>query len=522
MEKYEILTASVDLSEYIGSDDSIIELQNHLAETQEKLELYTSRADVFDYMLAVASGIISGYIDAKYIKRVDFVKGDLENSIYKVIEIALDDNKKKPRKSSMEKMSKEANYTGLIYSVARELQRVGNFKEENGELHFQKAAKEDGKTGELLGMAGLVGIMNWLINMAEDEKKSKAEEAKKQKKADKDAEKKAQVNPEKQDKKKDDDEDTDPFPAALFELVHKLASNDKILNRIKEANENCEKKMSDLGAYNHKKGDKNDMVDIFFKYTQDGFELPIMRDSFVLEQAKYLHEHKAVHKKLIDEIPLYGKLSNQMMPVIINELIVRTFYFIRNLVNELSNAKSIGDVNFRNVIPFNNRTIEQMIMISSMTFTFVDAADASRKAVRGIADSKGNFIFGAFAFAASFNYVGYGRAMLSIAKEISNDRKELQLLKEKRILAENKSDKVVELANEYQKQLEALFDQYMEEHLEDFIMGTNLIEEGRRAGDSNLIIKGNVIIQSRLGKEVQFTNQEEFDELMDSDIPLIL
>ena len=62
----------------------------------------------------------------------------------------------------------------------------------------------------------------------------------------------------------------------------------------------------------------------------------------------------------------------------------------------------------------------------------------------------------------------------------------------------------------------------MEEHLEDFIMGTKLIEEGRRAGDSDLIIQGNVIIQSRLGKEVQFTNQEEFDDFMDSDIPLIL
>ena len=109
-----------------------------------------------------------------------------------------------------------------------------------------------------------------------------------------------------------------------------------------------------------------------------------------------------------------------------------------------------------------------------------------------------------------------------VAKEISNDRKELQLLREKRILAETKSERVVELANEYEKQLEALFNQYMEEHLEDFIMGTKLIEEGRRAGDSDLIIQGNVIIQSRLGKEVQFTNQEEFDDFMDSDIPLIL
>ena len=99
----------------------------------------------------------------------------------------------------------------------------------------------------------------------------------------------------------------------------------KILSKLKAANEKGEKKMSDLGAYSQKKGDKNDMIDVFFKYSQNAFELPILRDTFVLEQAKYVHEHKAVHKELIKEIPLYGALSNQMMPVIINELIVRTF-----------------------------------------------------------------------------------------------------------------------------------------------------------------------------------------------------
>ena len=48
------------------------------------------------------------------------------------------------------------------------------------------------------------------------------------------------------------------------------------------------------------------------------------------------------------------------------------------------------------------------------------------------------------------------------------------------------------------------------------------MNEGLATGDSNLVIKGNVVIQKVLGREPQFTTQEEFDELMESDIPLQL
>ena len=45
---------------------------------------------------------------------------------------------------------------------------------------------------------------------------------------------------------------------------------------------------------------------------------------------------------------------------------------------------------------------------------------------------------------------------------------------------------------------------------------------GLQSGDSNLVIKGNVMIQRMLGREVQFTNQDEFDALMDSSDSFIL
>ena len=46
------------------------------------------------------------------------------------------------------------------------------------------------------------------------------------------------------------------------------------------------------------------------------------------------------------------------------------------------------------------------------------------------------------------------------------------------------------------------------------------MHQGLNAGDSDLVIHGNVTIQRVLGREPQFTNQEEFDALMASETPI--
>ena len=52
--------------------------------------------------------------------------------------------------------------------------------------------------------------------------------------------------------------------------------------------------------------------------------------------------------------------------------------------------------------------------------------------------------------------------------------------------------------------------------------GFDFIKEGFNTGNSDLVIKGNVIIQRVLGREPQFTTQKEFDDLMESDVALVL
>ena len=69
----------------------------------------------------------------------------------------------------------------------------------------------------------------------------------------------------------------------------------------------------------------------------------------------------------------------------------------------------------------------------------------------------------------------------------------------------------------YRETLEERVSNYLADDLEEFLSGFDYMQKGMESGDSNLVIKGNVIIQKVLGREPQFTNQAEFDEFMGSD-----
>ena len=224
------------------------------------------------------------------------------------------------------------------------------------------------------------------------------------------------------------------------------------------------------------------------------------------------------------EMGVAMQIGKQSIPVIINECAVRTAFFLRRLLKELSrdDIRDWGDlsrIDWKSTVPFRNRTIDRMLMISSMTFTIADTADA---AVHAAIESCGNWILFSGVFVSRFNYVGAGRAAIAIIKEVSNDKKEAQLIHEKMILTEAKTVGIIEKFSAYRETLEERVSNYLAENLEEFLSGFDYMQEGMESGDSNLVIKGNVVIQKVLGREPQFTNQAEFDEFMGSDDALKL
>lgn len=216
--------------------------------------------------------------------------------------------------------------------------------------------------------------------------------------------------------------------------------------------------------------------------------------------------------------------GRQAIPVLLNECVVRSFYSLRRLAMELGSTKldSIQDLatlNWNRILPFRNRTVDRMLTISSMTFTVADTADA---AIHAAIESSGNWVLFSGKFVARFNYVGAGRAALAIVKEISDDKKETQLLHEKMLLSDQKASLFLGQLQEFKARLEERVSNYLAEDITEFMSGFDYMRQGLDSGDSDLVIHGNVIIQKVLGREPQFTNQEEFDALMESDIPLTL
>lgn len=94
---------------------------------------------------------------------------------------------------------------------------------------------------------------------------------------------------------------------------------------------------------------------------------------------------KIVEKVKFDlrtEIGINHQLEKQSIPVVINECLVRGFYFIRMLINEIknndiTNVRDLRNINWKNTRPFKNRTVTRMITISTSTFMAFDFIDAA-------------------------------------------------------------------------------------------------------------------------------------------------
>lgn len=106
------------------------------------------------------------------------------------------------------------------------------------------------------------------------------------------------------------------------------------------------------------------------------------------------------------ELALGIEIGKQAIPVFINEILVRAFFFIRRLITEGKKAKSFEQINWEATKPWKNRTIVRMLTISMGTFEVIDLGDA---AIRGAIKSGGT-LPGFFAkFVLRVNFVGVGR-----------------------------------------------------------------------------------------------------------------
>ncbi len=519
LETKEVISGEINIETNSNDNNTKLEMLNKaLNEVNGELERYSVNADTSDYLLAVASGILSGAVDALFVGKIEITENDIAVSheqVNKFIhqfadmkgihkerlkDVIAELEKKFPvaqdaiwkgagigvsaKNHHLADLAHHPTPLGLICSLLVQFLRIGVFVNSEGEWHvrFVKTTQKD--IINILIPAILTGILNWLVHM--DIKQCEEEFAE--------------------------------IPDSIKKLAHLVVSVPILIEVAKCADNWFGHLVSDMGGSKNTPGTGMGIPGIFISLLYELSSLPGLKNTGL---PKYLNDLYVKDKAdLRHEIPVYKAAMKQTVPVVINEVMVRTVYFVRNLIRELQkNNNEAGAINWKTVIPFGSRTVDRMLTVSTMTFTVADTADA---AVRAAIESGGNSVLMAGNFVTRFNYIGAGRAAFAIVKDISGERKEAQLIHEKMLLSEAKAEIFMDDFIQFKIKLEETVAQYLAEDIEQFVTGFDYMNEGLASGDSNLVIKGNVVIQRVLGREPQFENQEEFDALMDSDIPLVL
>lgn len=162
------------------------------------------------------------------------------------------------------------------------------------------------------------------------------------------------------------------------------------------------KEISAIPFFKEIKVDGDMSLSIFLSKLFNG-TLMIQRD----ENGQIIKE-SVVKFDLRSELGVAVELCKQTVPVIANECIVRTFYFIRHLAmamkeNCVSCLADMKKIDWNTVKPANNPTIARMLTVSTGVFTAFDIGEA-------IATQK---------YWVSINYVGVGRFAVAIGSDVS-------------------------------------------------------------------------------------------------------
>lgn len=154
--------------------------------------------------------------------------------------------------------------------------------------------------------------------------------------------------------------------------------------------------------------------------------------------------------------------ATQIIPVFINEMLVRLLYAIRRLMKYFATT-NIEERSFSNLWkycePFSNATVKRMLTVAHGTFCLMDAGDAI---IHGF--TAGGGTFNVVEFFMRFNIVGVGRFTISLYGEAKRSMKRSAVKENIYFL---KSEKVI--VNDYINGLKCLSDIYDDSMLLTFV-----------------------------------------------------
>ncbi|MGN0115667.1 MAG: hypothetical protein ACI396_10105 [Acutalibacteraceae bacterium] len=367
-------------------DEQIAEKQSVLDELNSEIDRLTNHADGLDYAVAVGSGILCGLIDSFFVGEFSLDRGrewgseKVNNFVMKIAKsqgykgdslrgaidklegnfpIASDGNMGDLGGALQHHLRDFAHHptlVGLIFSMLTQFTGNAYGTDEKG-LFKVVPVKNQALIGKDLPQKILFGVVFWFFHMVSDMAGSSSSAGM-----------------------------GTGLPGPLLSLA---------------------KELSVLPFFrNIKIGDKD--ISVWISKLFNGTLL-----------AKRDASGKIIEKVPFDlrtELGIAHELGRQAIPVIINELLVRVFYFGRHFLKEYKEKGDIHSIEWKKVVPFKNRTIVRMMTIASGTFTAVDLADAAiRSAVKSGGVTSPLFFKNMI---LKVNFVGIGRFAIAIGTDI--------------------------------------------------------------------------------------------------------
>lgn len=377
-------------------------LNTKIAQLEKQIDIFTNDADKLDNAIAVASGLLCGLIDSFFVGKFSFEEGmkiTNEKMEEKIIEIAkkhgwegikkgerkgeqpldaaikfLEENFKMPsdplkdqfggtRQHHLRDFAHHHSPIGLFFSILTQFTGRAYGTDSNGVFMSIEVPKE--MIGTDIKRKWAIAVTDWALHLASDMHGSKATAG-------------AGTG----------------VPGPIVSLLKAISA------------------LPIWGTKPHIPGEKPNpnSLSLFTAKLYNGTLLGQRDENGNLIPVKI---------DLRGEMAIWQQMGKQSIPVVINDVLVRVFYFIRRLYialkdNEIHSWDDITKLNWRKIVPIYNRTINHMMLVASGTFVAVDLGDAAIRSALTCGGSWEKFVAGML---LRINYPGIGRFVIALGVE---------------------------------------------------------------------------------------------------------
>lgn len=436
--QYEVVTP-VDIKSPISEEEADIikklsSVDECLAKNQEiidqldsEIDRLTNKADGLDYTVAVASGVLAGMIDAFFVGEFDFesLKADAHKHVNHFIEkyakfrgykdkgkglkgaITFLENKFKvdqdnvfkglhissDRLHHLEDLAHHPTILGMMSSIAVSFFRTALFVEKDGKKHSIRLEIDKKQLIKVWAPIVISGILRWVVHLAESKYlESYSKE----------------------------------LPKPIHKLLVALSYSPAVVDVLKVVDNWFGHLVSDMGGSKNTPGGGMGIPGIFISLLKEISYSKKINKTGLSEYVSDLYSKDKWDLRAEEAIAEYA--GKQAIPVVLNELLVRTFYFVRQLIAEYKKNRNWEGINWNNVVPWRNRTIIRMLTISTGTFMAVDAADAAILAGKNSGGEPATFFAN---MVLRINFVGIGRFAIALGTDVYMGYKRDRLRDEK-------------------------------------------------------------------------------------------